>query len=192
MQTCHDCGKAAHSIYPDSPVSVPTYDRFIEPLLRFLASRPEGATAREAHEAAAAALALSEADKQEMLPSGNQTVYKNRAGWAYDRLKRAGLSSSPRRGYWKLTEAGSAYAASHTAPLSPQDVEQLAVGFMDVRLRATGDATPLASIDLPLPSPPSSAVSQPRRQARRGNHRTASLGCCGAPRRAFKGVTCFL
>ncbi|MEN9483694.1 MAG: hypothetical protein RJB37_1574, partial [Pseudomonadota bacterium] len=35
---------------PISPI--PTYDRFIEPLLRLLASRPEGVPAREAHEAA--------------------------------------------------------------------------------------------------------------------------------------------
>ena len=42
-------------------MSVPTYDQFIEPILRFLAARPEGATASEAHEAAAMTLGLSEA-----------------------------------------------------------------------------------------------------------------------------------
>ena len=78
---------------------VPTYDQFIEPILRFLARHPEGAVAREVHDAAASALGLSESDRQELLPSGSQHVYKNRAGWAHDRLKRAGLSSSPRRGF---------------------------------------------------------------------------------------------
>lgn len=34
-------------------MSVPTYDQFIEPILRYLAATPEGATARDAHEAAA-------------------------------------------------------------------------------------------------------------------------------------------
>lgn len=72
-------------------MAVPTYDKFIEPVLRFLSSRPGGAPAREAHEEAAAALNVSEADKQELLPSGAQPIYKNRAGWAHDRLKRAGL-----------------------------------------------------------------------------------------------------
>jgi restriction system protein len=38
------------------------------------------------------------------LPSGAQLIYKNRAGWAHDRLKRAGLSSSSRRGSWKITK----------------------------------------------------------------------------------------
>lgn len=41
-------------------MSVPTYDKFIEPILRYLAANPEGATARAAHEAAARTLNLSE------------------------------------------------------------------------------------------------------------------------------------
>ena len=90
---------------------VPTYDQFIEPILRYLAATPEGATARDAHEAAADALNLSEAQRQELIASG-QATYKNRAGWAHDRLKRAGLSCSAKRGYWKLTDAGITYAVN--------------------------------------------------------------------------------
>ncbi len=121
-------------------MAVPTYDKFIEPVLRFLASRPGGAPAREAHESAATALAIAESDKQELLPRGTQPVYKNRAGWAHDRLKRAGLSNSPRRGYWQLTADGATYAASHPTPLPPEEVEKLAIGFMDVRLRQSADS----------------------------------------------------
>lgn len=39
-------------------MSVPTYDQFIEPILRYLAATPEDTKAREAHEAAADALNL--------------------------------------------------------------------------------------------------------------------------------------
>lgn len=142
-------------------MAVPTYDKFIEPVLRFLASRPGGAPAREAHDAAAAALGVSDADRQELLPSGTQPVYKNRAGWAHDRLKRAGLSSSPRRGYWQLTDQGFAYAASHPAPLAAKEAEQLAIGFMDVRLRQPVGVEPLATPALALTSSPSSAIASP-------------------------------
>ena len=83
-------------------MAVPTYDQFIEPTLRYLAAHPDGAAARDVHEAAASVLRLTDADKAEILPSGVQLVYKNRAGWAHDRLKRAGLSTSRRRGYWQL------------------------------------------------------------------------------------------
>ena len=142
-------------------MAVPTYDKFIEPLLRFLASRPDGAPAREAHEAAAEALSVSDADRQELLPSGAQPIYKNRAGWAHDRLKRAGLSSSPRRGFWQLTDQGRTFLASHSGPLAPKDVEQLAIGFMDVRLRPPLSGESLASPLLVQNPASDSAVASP-------------------------------
>jgi restriction system protein len=123
-------------------MSVPTYDQFIEPILRFLATKPEGAQAGEAHNAAANALNLSEEQRQELISSG-QATYKNRSGWGHDRLKRAGLSSSPRHGVWQLTEEGIAYAKRRPAPLPNSEVERLAIGFMSVRLKPNNDAIPL-------------------------------------------------
>jgi len=142
-------------------MSVPTYDRFVEPILRFLASMPTGAPAREAHEAAAEALGVTPEDRQALLPSGTQPVYKNRAGWAHDRLKRAGLSSSPRRGYWQLTDQGRAFVAQHPGKLSPKDVEQLAIGFMDVRLRPPPSGESLASAELAHPPLAGVAIASP-------------------------------
>lgn len=114
---------------------VPTYDRFIEPLLRYMATHPNGAAARDVHDASAQALGLTSADLDELLPSGNQAVYKNRAGWAHDRLKRAGYSTSPRRGFWKLTDAGVDFVSAHAAPFSDDVVWEIAAGNHEVRLR---------------------------------------------------------
>jgi restriction system protein len=113
---------------------VPTYPAFIEPILRFLDAHPAGAPAKEAHDAAADALGVDEESRAERLPSGIQRVYKNRAGWAHDRLKRAGLSSSPRRGVWQLTEAGRAFLREHPGALDAAAVEDLATGYNNVRL----------------------------------------------------------
>lgn len=142
-------------------MSVPTYEKFIEPLLRFLATKPGEVRAAEAHEAAAKMLGISDDDKQELLPSGTQPVYKNRAGWAHDRLKRAGLSRSPRRGYWQLTDEGREYAGQHPAPLRPRDVELLAVGYMDVRLRPPPSGESLAAVAVAQPLAALAAVSSP-------------------------------
>ncbi len=142
-------------------MAVPTYDKFIEPLLRFLSARADGAPARDAHEAAAAALDISDADKQELLPSGAQPIYKNRAGWAHDRLKRAGLSSSPRRGYWQLTKEGYAFVATHLLPLSAREIEQLAIDYMDVRLKPPATGESLASLALMQTPVLESAVASP-------------------------------
>lgn len=142
-------------------MSVPTYDRFIEPILRHLAAHTGGVPARNAHEAAADALAVSGPDRQVLLPSGTQPIYKNRAAWAHDRLKRAGLSSSPRRGLWQLTEQGRAFAQQHPDTLSPEEVEQLAIGFMDVRLKPPGAGESLASPVMVQAPAPASAVASP-------------------------------
>lgn len=136
---------------------IPTYDQFIEPILRYLGTHREGARARQVHEAAADALAIPDADRQELLPSGVQPVYKNRAGWAHDRLKRAGLSTSPRRGFWKLSPAGIAFLDAHPSPLSREQVDEIATEHMDVRLR---DAAPTATDgQTPQPAPAASTAT---------------------------------
>lgn len=124
---------------------VPTYDQFIEPLLRFLAVNSEGVAAKLAHEQAAGALGLTDEDKQELLPSGAQPIYKNRAGWAHDRLKRAGLSSSPRRGFWKITEDGARFIKEHPAPFSAELAEKLAMGYISVKLKLSAPNQPAST-----------------------------------------------
>lgn len=133
-------------------MAVPTYDKFIEPILRHLAANPSGSRAKDAYEAAAKALRLSDEQRQEWVPSGSKPVYINRASWAHDRLKRAGLSSSPRHGFWKLTDKGVEFAAAHDAPLSPEEVEELALSYIDVRLRpsSTGAPVPQPTIESPI------------------------------------------
>lgn len=104
---------------------VPTYDQFIQPLLHALAQHPDGLRAASAHELVAEAVGLTDSDKAEVIPSGMQPIYKNRIGWAHDRLKRAGLSKSPKRGFWQLTREGLAFSKQHKAGLSAEELERL-------------------------------------------------------------------
>ncbi len=106
--------------------TVPTFDEFIDPLLRVLATGTEPLPTTDAYEKVANRLGLSAEQRAEMLPSDRQAYYKNRIGWAHDRLKRAGLSTSPRRGYWQLTEAGHAFAAQHASGIPASVVAQMA------------------------------------------------------------------
>lgn len=142
-------------------MTVPTYDRFIEPLLRFLAKHPEGVAARNAHEHAAQALGLSDEDRQQLLPSGAQPIFKNRAGWAHDRLKRAGLSSSPKRGQWQITPAGLDLVGGAPAPFPIGLVDKLATDYLDVKLKTAPGVVPIevpAAASLP---PATSALASP-------------------------------
>lgn len=123
-------------------MAVPTYDKFIEPVLRFLATRPEGALVREVREAAAEMLGLDEQQRAEVITSG-QLTYQNRTGWAHDRLKRAGLSQSLSRGKWCLTPAGMSWVASHPQPMTEQEVSHFAFDFNGVKLSKPADAVAL-------------------------------------------------
>lgn len=114
-------------------MAIPTYDKFIEPVLRFLVAHPDGVFAKDAHDAAAAQLGLSEDDRAQTLSTG-QAVYKNRAGWAHDRLKRSGFSSSPKHGVWKATPEGVAFAAEHPSALNDDTIDKLASSHINVPL----------------------------------------------------------
>jgi restriction system protein len=116
-----------------------------------LALNPDGVTAKLAHDQAALALGLSDEERQEMLPSGAQLIYKNRAAWAHDRLKRAGLSASPKRGIWKITVDGLKFIAQHPEPFTPQLAEELAMGFIAVKLKQSAINTPPAVANTKLP-----------------------------------------
>ncbi len=138
---------------------VPTYDQFIEPVLRFLATKPKGARTNEVQEAAADALNLTEEQREELIASG-QATYKNRTGWAHDRLKRAGFSSSAKRGFWELTNAGVEYAQTHPVPLPDTEVKWLAIAYMNVKLKTAPDAAPLDNQPT-VQADPASATASP-------------------------------
>ena len=104
----------------------PSFDEFIEPLLRVLLENEDGLKAAEAYEETADQVGLTNEDRAELLPSQSQEVYKNRIGWAHDRLKRAGLSHSPRWGVWQLTEKGRRFAEKHAGDLPAEILEQIA------------------------------------------------------------------
>ena len=137
-------------------MAIPTFEKFIEPILRFLASHPEGATPGAVHNAAADALNLSAEDRRIYVPSRAKQVYRNRANWAHERLKRAGLSSSPRHALWQLTASGLEFARTHPGPLSPAELQAIGLALADEKTAAAVPAPvslqPLASPDERLDS----------------------------------------
>jgi len=138
---------------------VPTYDKFIDPLLRVLCDYPQGIKAADAFEVTADRIGLNAADRQEILPSGLQHIYKNRIGWAHDRLKLAGYSSSPRKGFWQITDAGRAFATANPEPLPADVVTGIARSFVHVSLRQLnaaedGQESPVADIETDITASP--------------------------------------
>jgi restriction system protein len=86
-------------------MAVPDYQSFMLPLLR-LFQNSNANSLNSAYEALAAELNLSEADRQQLLPSGQQKTYQNRIGWAATHLKKAALLTNPARGKLQITSLG--------------------------------------------------------------------------------------
>lgn len=113
-------GPANQTCRIDVEMPLPPHQLFVAPLLRVLLHRPEGLRTAAAHEAVATRLGLSDADKAELLPSGQQAAFRDRNGRAHDRLKRAGLSESSSFGTWRLTKTGRAFVQAHRNTLTDE------------------------------------------------------------------------
>ena len=84
---------------------IPDYQSIMLPLSTFLADQQEH-TLREAADALAGQFKLSEAERRELVPSGQQALFDNRVGWARTCLKKALLLEGTRRGYFRITRRG--------------------------------------------------------------------------------------
>ncbi|EFV01848.1 restriction endonuclease [Pseudoramibacter alactolyticus ATCC 23263] len=83
------------------------YDDLIDPTLRILSDGQEQ-TSKAINERLSEKLQLTDEQTSALLPSGKQTVFSNRAGWARTYLKKAGLITSPRRAHFVISEKGKA------------------------------------------------------------------------------------
>lgn len=143
---------------------IPTYDQFIEPLLRFLAQHPEGVRSSVVYAALADQVGLNDDEREQRLPSRRQPVHHNRIGWAHDRLKRAGLSTSARRGVWTITAKGIDLVRRHPGAFTADEVEALAKVPDDSRLRgepsegAASETATGASVDVSASKSPDERI----------------------------------
>ena len=86
-------------------MAIPDYQTIILPLLKFLADKKEH-TRRSAIDHLSSVFSLTEEEKKELLPSGQQPIFDNRVGWARTYMKKAQLLETPKRGVMKITPRG--------------------------------------------------------------------------------------
>lgn len=86
-------------------MAVPEFNTIKAPALQFFADG-QSHKISEAYAALAKHFALNDADLSEILPSGTQSRWHNRANWACYDLYRAGLLERPKRGLYVITELG--------------------------------------------------------------------------------------
>ncbi len=112
---------------------IPDYQTLMLPLLRFLSDEKEHKL-EEAIAALSEEFGLTPNERQTMLPSGQQTVIRNRAGWARTYMAKAGLIDSVRRGFFRLSEKGKAVLSSRPERIDIHFLEQFPefVAFRDL------------------------------------------------------------
>lgn len=86
-------------------MAIPDYQSCMLPLLHFYGDGKDH-TFREAVEALEKAFKMTDEERRELLPSGQQEIFDNRIGWARTYIKKAGLIESPKRGINKITARG--------------------------------------------------------------------------------------
>lgn len=139
-------------------MAIPDYQTLMLPVLR-AAEKGEVRVPMVA-DIVAESLGLSDAEREEMLPSGKQRLLHNRVHWAKFYMSKAGLLDSPRRGVFTASDVGRALLAERPDRI---DVELLKSypAFSEFYGQAASDANP---DQLPALAKAGSSVSTPEEQ----------------------------
>ena len=86
-------------------MAIPDFQSLMLPFLQVLADGQERST-KEMVELLAQRFCLTDAELEEVLPSGQQTIFSNRVAWTKTHLKNAGLVENPSRGRVRLSSDG--------------------------------------------------------------------------------------
>jgi len=124
-------------------MAIPDYQTCMLPFLRYLADGKEH-TLRDSEESLAEHFKLTPAERAELLPSGQQGIFKNRIGWARTYLKKALLLESPKRGVFKITERGLKALATNPTRIDVKFLEQFPefIEFREISKPENGTIVP--------------------------------------------------
>ncbi|MCP9460969.1 MAG: restriction endonuclease [Nitrospira sp.] len=114
-------------------MAIPDYQSIMLPLLQFAADDKEHSL-REAIESLSAEFGLTEEEKKELLPSGQQPTFENRVAWARTYLVKAVLLEAPRRGFFRITQRGRDILSQRPTAITVKFLEQFPE-FLDFRIK---------------------------------------------------------
>ncbi len=130
-------------------MTIPDYQSIMLPLLKFCKDKQEHRI-REAIKHISKFFNLTEEEKQQLLPSGQQPIIDNRVGWARTYLKKAGLLEDPRRGYIKITDRGIEILNKNPIKIDVKYLEQFPEfkEFKGFKKEQTSDIYKTVSVDM--------------------------------------------
>jgi restriction system protein len=128
-------------------MATPDYQSIMLPLLRFAADGNEHSM-REAIEDLTEKFGLTDAERKELLPSGQQPTFDNRVAWARTYLSKAALLEATRRGHFRITQRGREVVAKNPPEINVKFLEQFPE-FIEFRTkrREPGEAAEVAGAE---------------------------------------------
>lgn len=134
-------------------MAIPDYQTLMLPVLRAAADGQERRIA-DVTDQLARDFALTEDERQQILPSGTRATFVNRIGWAKTYLAQAGLLESTKRGHFRITDRGRQVLAEAPSRIDNEFLSRFAefVEFLERGRRPRAD--PSADIVEPPAAPP--------------------------------------
>lgn len=117
------------------------------PLLRAISDGAEHKF-NDVVEALAGKFNLTEAERKELLPSGQAFLFSNRVGWARTYLKKAGLLDGPKRGIIIITQRGKDTLTEGLTTINVKYLQRFPE-FLDFQLNKKDDTTTTEAVILP-------------------------------------------
>lgn len=119
-------------------MAIPTYKELYKPILEETALVAEDPLrTKKIIELMSDRFELTLEERKEMVGSGGQSIIANRTAWAIQWLKGAGLLSSPKRGFWEITQQGREFLNTHESGIPETELRAL----IDKNKQAAGNET---------------------------------------------------
>ena len=134
-------------------MAIPDYQTCMLPLLQLLRDGQERSF-RDVEDELGLLFELSPKERSELLPSGQQSIFKNRLGWARTYLKKACLVEYTKRGVFKITPRGQQVLAANPSRIDAKFLEQWPefIEFRDAS-KPTGESTQTTPLPIAQATP---------------------------------------
>lgn len=145
-------------------MAIPDYQTLMLPLLKMAKERGE-CHFLDVIECLATEFNVSEAERQELLPSGAQPIFVNRVSWARTYLKKAGLLQYPKRGFVNITTRGQEVLTQNPNRIDNKFLRQFTefLSFQNIQLEqasiTTNETNTLLEVSAVLEKTPEEALA---------------------------------
>ncbi|RIJ20544.1 hypothetical protein D1224_15655 [Henriciella barbarensis] len=153
---------------------MPDYQTLMRPVLHY--AREGEVRINDAVDKIADEFELSPEEREELLPSGRQTVIYNRTQWAKTYLKQAGLVRATRRAHYELTDRGRE-ALDQSAQLTNRHCLKQFAEFQDFQSRSRSEEDVAEQTAEPLAGTLDETLQRAHRLINESLQRTYNIGC---------------